>query len=110
MKYSLKPSQMVTTLGAYATAPITSVLPSMVSQSPLKSEQRQAAHRLADEIVEHVRGRPHHRCGAGIAKMPLDPDLLAKRRAAAHAHRGVGDRERSLCGARLDLQHAQRRS
>ena len=51
----------------------------------------------------------HDARGAGIAEAPLDAQLLAERRAAAHLHRQVGHRQRRLGRRGLDLQHAQHR-
>ena len=82
------PSQIVTTFGSYATAPSRNVV-SLATVA--RSEQRQAADGLADEVVERVGGRRHDPRGARVAEAALDAELLAERRAAAHAHREVGD-------------------
>ena len=47
--------------------------------------------------------------GARVAEDALDADLLAERRAAAHAHREVGDLDRGLARRGLALEHAQHR-
>src|SRR5262245_3901034 len=103
MKYARKPSQIGTTLASYATAPR---MRSRMAKT--RSEQGEAAHGLADEVVEHVGRRPHDERRAGVAEDSLDPHLLAKRRAAAHPHRQVGDLRRRLAGRGLALEHAQR--
>src|ERR1044071_9388233 len=76
------------TFGSYATAPRRRVSVSLivVFAFPL-TEERQTADGLADEVVEHVRGRGHHGRGARVAEVSLDADLLSEGRAAADAHR-----------------------
>src|SRR5687768_10811111 len=86
MKCSLKPSQIVTTFGAYATAPSTRVSGRIGIARGSLSKQRHATDGLANEVIQHVRGRGHHRRGAGVTEVALDANFLAERGPAAHAH------------------------
>ena len=57
-------------------------------------EQRHAAECSADELLQRVDGRRHHRRGASVAEVALDTDVLAERGAAADPHREVEHLER----------------
>src|ERR1043165_3529274 len=46
---------------------------------------------FADEIIEHVGRGCHDRCGARIAEVSFDADILAERRPTTDAHRQVCD-------------------
>src|SRR6185295_9416185 len=101
---------MVTTFGSYATAPRTSgALPdSFVSfMVAPPSEQRQAADRLADEVIEEIGRRSHDAGGARVAEESLDADFLAEGLAAAGAHGEIEHLVRRLTRHRLALEDAQ---
>ena len=72
-------------------------------------EEGQAAQRAADEVVERIARRRHHRGRARVAKVSLDAGLLAERRAAADAHRGVQNGCRRVARDHLALEDAQAR-
>src|SRR5690349_548160 len=103
-KYSLNPSQIVTTFGSYATAPSVSVLIAAPA-----SEQREAAAGLPDEVVELVGRRRHDARRLRVAEDALDADLLAIRRAAADAHAELRHLERRLSRGGLAFEDAQHR-
>src|SRR5262245_30197882 len=102
---------MVTTLASYATAPRTSGLASffIARSERARSEQALTRDRLADEIVQGVRGGSHDRRRARIAERALDRDVVPEGGPAAHAHGEVADLGRALARRGLGLEHAQRR-
>src|SRR5262245_26236032 len=73
------------------------------------SEERQSRERLADEIVELVRGWRHDGRGARIAEIPFHADFLAESCAAAQAHRQIGDFGCDLACRRLTFENPQHR-
>src|SRR5215831_9218489 len=97
------PSQIPTTFGSYATAPMVRV------SSMTHSEQRDAEERLADELAEHVHGRRHDRACVSIAEVALDGGVLGERGATARMHGAGGHPDRRLAGSGLHLQHAEHR-
>src|SRR5258705_9546599 len=120
------PSQILTTFGSYATAPIQIVwlmIASRLSRSTLKciipiralpnraalsrSEQRYSQNGFADELAQDVAGRRHNSARMGIAKQSLDGHMLGKRSASAHPHRRRGDGDGNVTCRRLALEHAQ---
>src|SRR3954469_15556364 len=106
MKYSLKPSQIVTTFGAYATAPSTRVADRVGITGSL-SKQRHATDGLADEVIQNIRGRGHHRRGTGITEVALDPNFLAERGSTAHAHRQISHLGGGLTSCGFHFQYTQ---
>ena len=64
-------------------------------------EERQADDGPADEVEQGVGGGRHHARPRGVAESPLDPELLAEGRAAAHLHGQVGHLDRRLAAAAL---------
>src|SRR5258707_13918512 len=109
MKYSLKPSQIVTTFGAYPTAPSTRFLGRVGIARGSLPKQWHSTDGLADEVIQNIRGRGHHRRGAGVAEVALDPNFLAERGPAAHAHRQICHLGGGLTGCGSHLQHTQHR-
>jgi len=77
------------------------------SVASLKAGFERAANGLADKVEQHIRRRRHDRRRTRIAEIALDPGILAERRAAADAHRGIGHFQRRFGCRRLDLHHAQ---
>src|SRR5258708_13179665 len=119
------PSQILTTFGSYATAPIQIVwlmIASRLSRSTLKciipiralpnraalsrSEQRYSQNGFADELAQDVACRRHNSTRMGIAKQSLDGHMLGKRSASAYPHRRRGDGDGNVTCRRLALEHA----
>src|SRR6266481_6300161 len=98
------PSQIVTTLGSYATAPI-----QIVWATFIPSEEWQLQKRLADQIAQNVRRGRHDGTRMCVAKEPFDAGVLRERRSAAGAHRQRRHLDRALAGRRLDLEYTEHR-
>src|SRR5436190_12615490 len=92
---------MVTTLGSYATAPISST--SAVPTSRI--EQSEAADGPAHEVEQGVGGGGHNPGGPGVTEAALDTDLLAEGGPAAHLHGQVGHVDGGFARRRLHFEH-----
>src|SRR6266576_2822331 len=100
------PSQILTTFGSYATAPI-QIVWLMIASRLSRSEQRYSQNGFADEFPQNVAGRRHDSARMGIAEQSLNGQMLGKRSASAPPHRRRGDGDGNIACRRLALEHAQ---